>query len=251
MSARPLQLFGIPGIPRIEEGDDLSKIILEALRESQLELLEGDIIVIAHSVISKAEGRMVHRDTVEVTEKARAIADANGFDPVHVQLAIQESKQVLRSEGVLVTVTHSGLVCNFSGVDRSNAPIGHFLLLPEDPDKSALRILNSLQTETGLNLAVVISDTQGRPWRKGSVNIAIGCAGISAFKHNRGKRDLYGRIMQRSTVCQIDELAAAAEPLMGQADEAVPVVIVRGYEIEEDGNVGSDVSRTATEDLFR
>jgi coenzyme F420-0:L-glutamate ligase/coenzyme F420-1:gamma-L-glutamate ligase len=251
LTVKPLQLFGVPGIPKIDQGDVLSKIILQAVRESQLELLDGDIIVIAHSVISKAEGRVVHQDTVRVSEQAHAIAEANGFDPKHVELALQESRQVLRSEGVLVTETHSGLVCNFSGVDRSNAPVDCFLLLPEDPDASASRILDSLQAESGLNMAVIISDTQGRPWRIGSVNIAIGCAGIGAFKHNRGKKDLYGRIMQRSTICQIDEIAAAAEPLMGQADDAVPVVIVRGYEIEEDGKVGRDVQRTAAEDLFR
>jgi len=251
LSTKPLQLFGIPGIPKIEQGDDLSKIILEAVRESRLELLEGDILIIAHSVISKAEGRVVHQDTVKVSERARAIAEANGFDPVHVELALQESKRVLRSKGVLVTETHSGLVCNFSGVDRSNAPVDCFLLLPQDPDASAFELLKALQAETGLQAAVIISDTHGRPWRMGSVNVALGCAGIGAFKHNRGKKDLYGRIMRRSTVCQIDELAAAAEPLMGQADDAVPVVIVRGYEIEEDGKVGRDVQRTAAEDLFR
>ena len=251
MSVRPLQLLGVAGIPVIEQGDDLSKIILEAVRESRMEIMEGDIIIIAHSVVSKAEGRVVHQDTIRVSDKARTIATANGFDPAHVELALQESRRVLRSKGVLVTETHNGLVCNFSGVDRSNAPVDCFLLLPEDPDASALRILDALQVETGLKLAVIISDTQGRPWRIGSVNIAIGCAGIGAFKHNRGKRDLYGRILKRSTVCQIDELAAAAEPLMGQADDAVPVVIVRGYAIEEDAEVGRDVQRTAAEDLFR
>lgn len=251
MNVRPLQLFGVPGIPIIEQGDDISGIILEAVRESQIELMEMDIIIIAHSVVSKAEGRVVHEDTIKVTDKARAIAAANGFEPAHVELALQESKRVLRSEGVLVTETHSGLVCNFSGVDRSNAPVDCFLLLPEDPDASASRILDALQEGTGRRLAVIISDTQGRPWRMGSVNIALGCAGIGAFRHNRGRRDLYGRILKRSTVCQIDELAAAAEPLMGQADDAVPVVIIRGYEIEEDGIVGRAVQRTAAEDLFR
>ncbi|MFX1415751.1 MAG: coenzyme F420-0:L-glutamate ligase [Promethearchaeota archaeon] len=251
MSAQPLKLFGIPGIPKIEQGDDLSRIILEAIRESQMELMEGDIIIIAHSVVSKAEGRVVHRDTIKVSDDARTIAAANGFDPLHVELALQESKKVLRSRDVLITETHGGLVCNFSGVDRSNAPLDCFLLLPEDPDASASRILDTLKAETGLNLAVIISDTQGRPWRIGSLNVAIGCAGIGAFRYNRGRRDLYGRILKRSTVCQIDELAAAAEPLMGQADDAVPVVIARGHEIAEDGKVGRDVHRTAAEDLFR
>ncbi|MFQ5833839.1 MAG: coenzyme F420-0:L-glutamate ligase, partial [Candidatus Thorarchaeota archaeon] len=190
MSTEPIHLFGVPGIAKIVAGDDLSQLILDALGEAELELLNGDIVIIAHSVVSKAEGRVVHRDEVTVSKKAQEIAESNGFEPVHVELALRESRKVLRTKGVLVTETHTGLVCNFSGVDRSNAPPDSFLLLPRNPDSSARKILNDLQKKTGRQLAVIISDTQGRPWRLGAVNVALGCAGINAFKYNRGKKDL-------------------------------------------------------------
>ena len=170
---------------------------------------------------------------------------------VEVELALREASVVLRESGVLITETKTGLVCNFSGVDKSNAPDEEYVLLPENPDKSAEDILETLMTKTGKSLAVVISDTQGRPWRKGSVNIAIGCAGINAFKHYRGRRDLYGNVLKRSTVCHIDEISAVAEPLMGQADEGIPVVIVRGYEFSPGSERAIDINRPEDEDLFR
>jgi coenzyme F420-0:L-glutamate ligase/coenzyme F420-1:gamma-L-glutamate ligase len=246
-----IQLFSIPGIPEIEKGTNLASVILDSLEESNLALHERDILVIAHSVVSKAEGRVVHRVSVEVSERANEIAESNGFDPVHVELALRESQAVIRDQGVLITETNSGIICNFSGVDKSNAPPDSFILLPQDADESAATILKNLEDETGLELAVIVTDTQGRPWREGSINIALGCAGINAFKHNKGKLDLYGKPLQRSTVCQIDEISSAAEPLMGQADEGTPVVVVRGYEYNRGNEKARDVARAREEDLFR
>ena len=239
------------GVPIIEHGDDVADAILKALETSNVQLLDGDLIIIAHTVISKSEGRIVHGDEVSVSDRAREIAKQNGFDPVQVELALKESKEVIRSEGLLVTETKTGLVCNFSGVDRSNAPEDSYVLLPKDPDRSASDILRKLTNSTGVRLGTIITDTQGRPWRKGSVNLAIGSAGINAFKHNRGKQDLYGRTLKRSTVCQVDELAASAEPLMGQADEGIPIVIIRGYEYEDGSERSRDVPRPKSEELFR
>ncbi|UCE10924.1 MAG: coenzyme F420-0:L-glutamate ligase [Candidatus Thorarchaeota archaeon] len=246
-----IRVLGVPGIPLIDEDCDLVQAILSAISTSGIQLIDGDILVLAQTVISKSEGRVVHKDSVEVSPRAKEIADVNGFDPVHVELALRESRKVLRTDGVLITENLNGLVCNFSGVDRSNAPEGYFVLLPEDPDNSARRILEEMESRTGLALAVVITDTQGRPWRKGSINIAIGCAGINAFKHNRGLEDLYGRIMQRSTVCQVDEIASAVEPIMGQGAEGIPLVIIRGYDYETGPERGSDIPRPEDEDLFR
>ncbi|MHA2072741.1 MAG: coenzyme F420-0:L-glutamate ligase, partial [Candidatus Thorarchaeota archaeon] len=132
-----IQLFSIPGIPEIEKGTNLASVILDSLEESNLALHERDILVIAHSVVSKAEGRVVHRVSVEVSERANEIAESNGFDPVHVELALRESQAVIRDQGVLITETNSGIICNFSGVDKSNAPPDSFILLPQDPDESA------------------------------------------------------------------------------------------------------------------
>ena len=246
-----IHLFSISGIPEIEEGMNLASVILKCLEQSNMTLQPRDILVIAHSIVSKAEGRVVHGDSVEVSSRAKAIAGNNDFDPVHVELALRECKNIIRKQGVLITEANSGFICNLSGVDKSNAPLDSFILLPKNPDESAATILRNLVEQTDLELAVIISDSQGRPWREGSINIALGCSGINAFKHNKGALDLYGKPLQRSTVCQIDEIASAAEPLMGQADEGTPVVIVRGYNYERGNETAQDVLRTREEDLFR
>ncbi|MHA2066735.1 MAG: coenzyme F420-0:L-glutamate ligase [Candidatus Thorarchaeota archaeon] len=246
-----IRLFAIPGIPEIENGMDLASVILRCLEEFNLSLQHRDILVIAHSVVSKAEGRIVHSNSVELSERATEIAESNDFDPVHVELALRESQAVIRDQGVLITETKNGIICNFSGVDKSNAPPDSYILLPQNPDESAAALLKGFTEQTGLQLAVIIADTQGRPWRKGSINIALGCAGINAFKYNKGKIDLYGKPLQRSTVCQIDEISSAAEPLMGQASEGNPVVVVRGYAYSAGDETARDVLRSKDEDLFR
>jgi len=247
-----IQVIAVEGIPVIDGPSDLPEIILRALGRSGEKLVDGDVIVVAQKIVSKSEGRVVRQSDVQVSEHAQGIAKRNGFDPWQVQLALDESREVLRSERVFITETRNGIVCNFSGVDRSNAPRGSYILLPENPDASAEHIMRVVIERTGLSrLAVIVSDTQGRPWRVGSVNLAIGCAGINAFKYNRGKQDLYGRVLEHSTVCQIDELAAAAEHAMGQAGEGVPVVIVRGYPYSDGPEHGSNVPRPKSEDLFR
>jgi len=247
-----IQVIAVQGIPVIDGPSDLPGIILDALAKSGEKLVDGDVLVVAQKIVSKSEGRVVRQNDVHVSQHAQDIADLNGFDPYQVQLALDESREVLRTERVLITETGNGIVCNFSGVDRSNAPTGSYILLPQDPDASAEHIMRALIERTGLSrLAVIVSDTQGRPWRVGSVNLAIGCAGINAFKYNRGRQDLYGRVLERSTVCQIDELAAAAEHAMGQAGEGVPVAIVRGYPFCGGTEYARSVPRPKSEDLFR
>ena len=251
MIPQKVSAIALPGVPLINPGDNLFEIILEAINAADIKLIDGDVFIITSKIVSKAENRIVNSADIRVSEKAMEIAERNGFDPVHVELALQESVAVIKDEGVLITETQSGLICNFSGVDKSNAPEGEFTLLPEEPDQSAERIRRGMMDATGLGLAVIISDTQGRPWRKGSINLAIGCAGINAFKYNKGKRDLHGRILRRSTVCQVDELAALAEPLMGQANDRIPVVIIRGYHFEDGAETSTDINRTKDEDMFR
>jgi coenzyme F420-0:L-glutamate ligase/coenzyme F420-1:gamma-L-glutamate ligase len=243
--------IALSSIQIVKPGDSLVKMILQSIIETGNDLINGDILVIASKIVSKTENRLVKASDVTVSKRAKEISEKNGFDPIHVELALRESVTVIRGDGVLITETHSGLICNFSGIDKSNAPEEVYVLLPKDPDQSAERILEGLVKETDLKLAVVISDTQGRPWRKGSVNVAIGCAGINAFKYNKGKTDLHGRVLKRSTVCQIDELTSLAEPLMGQAGEKVPVVIIRGYEYQDGSETSSDIIRSRDEDLFR
>ena len=251
MNRQIIEVIGVPSLPEIRPGLDLAERIFDTLQQSSITLQNHDIIVIAHTIVSKAEDRMVKGTEVEVSERATELANRHNYDPIQVELALREAKKIIRTERALITETKSGLVCNFSGVDRSNAPEGYYLLLPKNPDYSAAEILRGLESRTGCKLSVIISDTQGRPWRRGSVNLAIGCAGINAFKHNRGRLDLHGRVLQRSTVCQIDELAATAEPIMGQADEGIPVVIIRGYVASEGPEQAKDVQRIEEEDMFR
>ena len=247
MSPDSVHAIPLANIPVIQPGDDLAKIIAH----STTELKDGDILVIASKVVSISENRIVRGENVRPSEKANEIAHENGFDPIQVELAIQESVELIRTKGVLITENKYGLVCNFSGVDKSNAPEGGYVLLPKNPDASAERIRELLIHTTGKKLAVIISDTQGRPWRKGSVNISIGTAGIAPFKYNKGKRDLYGRELKRSTVCQVDEIAMLVEPLMGQADQQRPVIIVRGYDYQDSEEKSKDINRLKHEDMFR
>jgi coenzyme F420-0:L-glutamate ligase/coenzyme F420-1:gamma-L-glutamate ligase len=251
MSPPNVHAIALPRVPEVKEGDDISNLILDCLITSPLKLEDGDILVIASKIVSKAEGRVISEESVNISKQAHEIAEENCFDPIQVELALRESREIIRRKGVLITETHFGCVCNFSGVDRSNTPKGTYVLLPENPDSSAELLLESLEKKTHKRLAIIISDTQGRPWRHGSVNLAIGCAGIAPFKYNKGRRDLHGRILERSTVCQVDEIVSLAEPLMGQADQGVPVVIIRGYEFLRDGFHAKDINRTKDEDLFR
>ncbi len=246
MRSKKLQAIAVSKIPFVLKNDNLAEMILE-----RFQLEDGDIVVVASKVVSKSEGRLVNAQDVTVSERAKKIAERNGFNPIHVELALRESVDILREEGALITETKLGIISNFSGVDKSNAPSEEYVLLPLNPDLSASTILDNLTKETGLKLAVIITDTQGRPWRRGSINIAIGCAGINAFKYNKGKEDLYGRVLKRSTICQIDEIAAFVEPLMGQSNESTPVVIVRGYDYSEGREGALEILRHKDEDMFR
>jgi coenzyme F420-0:L-glutamate ligase/coenzyme F420-1:gamma-L-glutamate ligase len=243
--------WGLPISSVVGEGDSITDFVLASIRSQGLNVEDRDIFVISSKIVSKAEGRVIKGKEVIVSPRAESIASDNDFDPVHVELALREAVDIVRSQRVLITETHTGLVCNFSGVDKSNTEAGTYILLPKDPDGSAQTIRQQIQEKTGRLIAVVISDTQGRPWRKGSINVAIGCSGISPFKINKGKKDLYGRSLKRSTVCQVDEISSLAENLMGQAAEKVPVVLVRGYQIDHKSGRCADINRSRVEDLTR
>ncbi len=251
MSPETIQAFALAEFPVVEPHDNLVELILKSVEQSKQDLKDNDILVIASKIVSVSENRIVSAKDVEPSQKAIEIASQSDFDPIHVELAIRESVDILRTEGVLITETSSGLVCNFSGIDKSNAPEGKYILLPKNPDSSAHQLRESMMKATGKKLAIIVTDTQGRPWRRGSVNLAIGCAGIAPFKHNKGKKDLYGRVLERSTVCQVDEIAMLAEPLMGQAGKRVPVVIVRGYSYSASEETAKDINRSKHEDMFR
>ncbi|MFO7837477.1 MAG: coenzyme F420-0:L-glutamate ligase [Candidatus Thorarchaeota archaeon] len=251
MNKRRIKILGIPVKPLVTKGTNLNQLIVEGMKKENIHFQNGDIIIITHKIVSKAEGRIVNKGDITVSERAKCISEREGFDKYQVELALRESEEVIRDRRALITVNKSGLVCNFAGIDHSNAPRDSYILLPTNPDESALHIQQEIVASSGKEVVVIITDTEGRPWRKGAVNVAIGCAGINALKYNKRRTDLYGDTLQRSTVCQVDELASAAELVMGQANESVPVAIIRGYEYEKGEEHVADIFRSAENDLFR
>lgn len=254
---RELRISGLEGIPEVQPGDDLAALILEALARRDF----GDrrrrshqgavVLVVAQKVVSKAEGRIVRLEDVRTSGRAEAWAQAHNRDPRIVELALLEAKRIVRMDrGVLIAETRHGFVCANAGVDTSNAPPGCAVLLPEDPDSSARSLQERLSSVLGIGVGVVISDTFGRPWRQGLTNVALGVAGLSPFVDYRGRKDMQGRVLHSSLLAAADELAAAAELVMGKT-EAVPVVLIEGYEGPVTGGSGRDLIRPAAEDLFR
>ena len=247
-----LELLAVPGIPMVQPGDDLAALI--AARASALQ--DRDVIVIAQKIVSKAENRSVDLASVTPSPRAIELAAEVGKDPRLVDVILSESTRVVRSRPNLVIMQHRrGFVMANAGVDHSNvAPSGgpdYALLLPLDPDQSAAAIRTKLEAATGKNLAVIISDSFGRPWRRGTVGVAIGSSGLPSLIDMRGLPDLFGRTLEVTVIGFADEIAAAAGLLQGQAAEAQPVVIVRGLTWTAPDAPVNELVRPPEEDLFR
>ena len=242
-----LELIAVEGLPEVSPGNDLGALI-----SSRSELKNGDILVVAQKVVSKSEGRLISLQAVTAGDEALRIAPnliANP-DPRMVEVVLDESVRVLRSHRVLITETPRGFVCANSGVDHSNIPGDDVLtLLPKDPDASADRLRLSLRELAGVEVGVIISDTFGRPWRLGIVNVALGIAGLPALVDLRGTADDTGKPLHATVLAVADDIAAAAGLVMGKTART-PAVIVRGFEIRGSGR-GRDLVRPAAEDLFR
>jgi coenzyme F420-0:L-glutamate ligase/coenzyme F420-1:gamma-L-glutamate ligase len=245
-----LRLRPLPGIPAVSPGDDLAALVGAAARAARIEL-SGGVLVVAQKIVSKAEGRVVRLADVEPSAEARRIAGEDGKDPRHVEVVLRETvRLVKRGRRVWIAETRHGLVCANAGVDLSNAPAeGTAVLLPEDPDASARKLRDALVAAGAGPLAVIVSDTFGRPWREGLVDVAIGCAGIAPRVDWRGRRDLAGRPLEMTEMALADQLAAAAGLLMGK-DAGVPAVWIEGVAPEGDGPARALV-RDAESDLFR
>jgi coenzyme F420-0:L-glutamate ligase / coenzyme F420-1:gamma-L-glutamate ligase len=241
----------LKGIKRIKQGDDLSEMTLAALRRNHLELRDSDIVVVTQKAVSKSEGRLVKLDEVEPKEEATSLAAELGKDPRMVELVLRESKRVVRKgHGVLITETHHGFVCANSGIDTSNVESGYVTLLPVDPDRSARTIRKSLEKSSGKKVAVIITDTFGRPWREGQTDMAIGSSGIAALDDLVGKRDPYGYVLKVTAPAVVDEVAAAAELVMSKLS-MVPVALVRGVKYRRSDSGLSPIIRESSLDLFR
>lgn len=247
-------LTALSGIPAIRPGDDIAAILTEALTVSRREPHDGDVLVVTHKIISKAEDRYRSLAHVTPSARARALAEETGKDAAMVEVILSESRQVLRSRPELIITEHRlGLVMANAGIDQSNidGDGGRVLLLPEDPDGSAASLRDAFRARLGVDIAVVVSDSVGRAWRNGVVGLAIGAAGIPALQDLRGRSDLDGRPLKVTQVGLADEVASAAELLMGEADEGIPAVLVQGVRWRESPVAAAALIREPGQDLFR
>ena len=258
-----IQIIGLREIPLIKKGDDIAKIILEALKKNNLELLNGDIFIIDQTIITKSNGRI--RNLKKVTPSSRAIeihekilSKAINLDhpvksPELIQLILEESNEILKIEHVLITETKHGFICANAGIDKSNIEgkenVG---LLPNNPDEDAKKIRTNLKKFTNKDVAIIISDSFGRPFRVGAVGVALGISGINPILDKRGKMDLFDYELQSTVIGHVDSLASAAQLVMGETDEGIPIVLIRGYDFELKENISiKTILRDKNLDVFR
>jgi coenzyme F420-0:L-glutamate ligase / coenzyme F420-1:gamma-L-glutamate ligase len=252
MSLPELRVIGLPGIPIVTPGMDVAALIQQACAAAPLPLQAGDIVVVTQKVVSKAEGHLIHLKDVTPSPLAESFARQWEKDPRHVEVVLQQSRRIVKMDrGVLITETHHGFICANAGVDQSNIEGEEVVaVLPPDPDASARAIRQALRKRLGCDVAVIISDTFGRPWRYGLVNIAIGLSGIEAIKDYTGQLDAQGYELRVTALAIADELAAAAELVMNKLDN-VPVAVIRGYEYPHGEGSLAQLIRAAERDLFR
>ncbi len=251
-----LLITALPNIPDIHPGDNVAELVLSALAAAGLTLQNGDILAVAQKIISKAEGRLVNLAAVNPSEQAVEVAAQSEKDPRLVELILQESDEISRlKQGVLIVRHRLGFTSANAGIDRSNVGPADdaecVLLLPVDPDKSAKNIRQTICDRSGIDVGVIITDSHGRPFRLGTVGVAIGVAGLPALWNRRGEEDRYGYTLQHTDVGVADEIAAAAGLLMGQAGEGLPVVLIRGLTLPAQEGRASDLVRPKELDLYR
>ena len=255
MKAKTIRIIGLEGFPLVKAGDDLVKMIVDTAAKNGVSIEDGDIVVVAQKVVSKAEGRVVKLSDVEPSDEAEKTAKVVSKDPRFVELVLKEAKKVLKcSPDALIVENAKGLVCINAAIDKSNiSGMDAYALLPEDPDESAERIRSGIVELTGKRVAVVISDTYSRPFRRGQVEFAIGLAGIDPFEDYRGQEDLFDYVLRVKNIAVVDEIASAAELVMGQGSEAVPVAIIQNLSrAEPDRSVSIEaLNISREEDLFQ
>lgn len=247
-----LEFFGVEGIGEIHAGASLGQVICDACARQGTEPVDDDVLVVAQKIISKAEGRIVSLVDVKPSARARQLGEKLDKDAALVEVILRESRRVIRAGGrALIVETHHGFICANAGVDQSNVGLGTVALLPEDPDRAARAIRDEVRRCTGKSVGVIISDSFGRAWRVGTVDVAVGVAGMKPIKDERGSKDRHGYELKAAVAAIADEIAAAAELVMGKRD-GVPAVILRGFQLEkkDDGSV-RELLRPAAEDLFR
>ncbi len=245
------EVIAVEGLPEIRRGDELAPLILEAARRQGTPIQDRDLLVVSQKIVSKTEGRVVRLADVAVSDEARSVADEIGRDPRLVQVILGESRRIVRkAKDVLIVETRHGFVCANAGVDQSNVDADTACLLPEDSDRSAGALRAHLRTLTGHDLAIIVADTFGRPWREGLVNVAVGLAGLAPIVSYLGQLDPAGHVLQATILALADELAGAAEPVMGKLDR-VPVAIIRGLDWPRGDGSSRALLRDPARDLFR
>lgn len=247
-----MQVIPVKLVGNVWPDSRLSAIILDILSENHINIVENDILVVAQKIVSKAEGRVVELNRVKPSQKAKKLARKLHKDPRVVELILQESKEVVKVKNrIIITETKHGLVCANSGVDQSNlADSDTAVLLPKDPDASARKLRAAIRKKSGKDVAVIITDTFGRPFREGQVNIAIGVAGLYPIKSYIGRKDMFGRRLHVTEIAVADEIASAAELVMNKSD-GVPIAVVRGLNFDKEGGSAKHLLRPKKNDLFR
>jgi coenzyme F420-0:L-glutamate ligase/coenzyme F420-1:gamma-L-glutamate ligase len=245
------EVIGVEGIGEVRPGDDVARIVIEAAFRQGTPLAGGDVVVLSQKILSKSEGRLLRLSEITPSTMATTFATELGRDPRLIEVILRESRRVVRMDrGVLVTETRHGWVCANAGVDQSNVDADMVALLPEDPDRSARVFRDAVRAQTRTEVFVIVADTFGRPWREGLVNIAIGVAGFAPLKSYLGDHDPAGRPLQATILAVADELAAAAEPVMGKLDR-IPAAIVRGLPVASSEEGSKALLRDPARDLFR
>lgn len=247
-----IQIFGLKKMPLVKRGDTIADQIVKAAKEEGIQMQNHDVVVVAQKIVSKAEGNVVDLKSITPSPLAETISKVSGKDPRHVEAVLKETGNIVRMrEAHLIVETHHGFVCANAGVDKSNVENEDTVtLLPVDPDRSAREIRNRLMELTGFDVGVIISDTFGRAWRIGQVNVAIGVDGLQPIADYRGSKDMFGYVLNVTQVAIADELASAAELVMKKSD-GVPVAIVRGVNYPKGSGSAKDLIRPREEDLFR
>jgi coenzyme F420-0:L-glutamate ligase/coenzyme F420-1:gamma-L-glutamate ligase len=245
------EVIGVEGIGEVRPGDDVARLVVDAAARQGTPLASGDVVVLSQKILSKAEGRLLRLSEVTPSPMAATFAVGLGRDPRLIEVILREARRVVRMDrGVLVTETRHGWVCANSGVDQSNVDTDMVALLPEDPDRSARAFRDAVRAQTRAEIHVIVADTFGRPWREGLVNVAIGVAGLAPIKSYLGDHDPAGRPLQATILAVADELAAAAEPVMGKLDR-IPAAIVRGLPVAPGEDGSKALLRDPARDLFR
>lgn len=249
-----VQVIAVEGLPLIQKGNNLGKLIVEAAEKQGTPLQSNDVVVVTHVVVSKSEGNVINLDTVNPSDMAEEIAAQTKKDPAMVQVILDETKEIVRiGQNSIITETKSGIICANAGVDRSNVyGERNVVPLPKNPNASAQLIRSEIKLAAGVDVAVIVSDTHGRPFRMGEINIAVGTSGFKPIRDRRGEKDLFGYVLRIKQTAVADELASAAELVIGQASEGIPAAIIRGYHyLSSEESSATSLTRPKEKDLFR